>query len=68
MKKLVYLLACLSLPMACLFILLSMFARASAAPPTAVPLPIRLDYGVIETASLAAPDAAAYEDSYGFKN
>lgn len=58
-KKLVYLLTCLSLPLAFLFILLSMFAGASAAPPTAAPLPTRLDYGVMETPGLAALDAGA---------
>ena len=63
MKKLVYLLTCLSLPLACLFILLSMLARASAAPPTAASLPIRLDYGVMETSSLAAPEARAKDAS-----
>ena len=58
-KKLAYLLTCLSLPLVCLFILLSMFAGASAAPPTAAPLPIRLAYRGMGTASLAAPDAGA---------
>jgi len=62
-KKLVYLLTCLSLPLACLLILLSMLARASAAPPTAASLPIRLDYGVVETSSLAAPDATVKDVS-----
>ena len=51
-KKLAYLLTCLSLPLACLFIILSMLARASAVPPTAASLPIRLDYGGMETPSL----------------
>ena len=59
MKKLVYLLTCLSLPLAFLFVLLSLLGQASAAPPTAVSLPIQLDRGVMETPSLAALDARA---------
>jgi hypothetical protein len=58
-KKLAYLLACLSLPLVCLFILLSLLGQASAAPPTAAALPIRLDYGVMEAPGLAALDAGA---------
>ena len=57
MKKLVYLLACLLLPLVCLLISLSMLAQASAAPPTEASLPIQLGYGVMETSGLAAPEA-----------